>query len=96
MNDKKVVSLFSGCGGFDLGFEGGFEVREEFLNKKINPGWISRKTRPGWVELTKILLKQCFQMISSRRPWFRGVTILEIHPFIGIPTLLFWEASWIW
>lgn len=53
MNDKKVVSLFSGCGGFDLGFEGGFEVREEFLNKKINPGWISRKTRPGWVELTK-------------------------------------------
>ena len=37
MNNKKykVVSLFSGCGGMDLGFEGGFT----FLNKeyKENP-----------------------------------------------------------
>lgn len=34
MNKKKykVVSLFSGCGGMDLGFEGGFT----FLNKKYN------------------------------------------------------------
>ena len=32
MNNKKykVVSLFSGCGGMDLGFEGGFT----FLNKE--------------------------------------------------------------
>lgn len=26
---KKVISLFSGCGGMDLGFEGGFRVMEE-------------------------------------------------------------------
>ena len=25
-NKKGVVSLFSGCGGMDLGFEGGFDV----------------------------------------------------------------------
>jgi len=34
-----VLSLFSGCGGLDLGFEGGFEVMAEALNFKINPDW---------------------------------------------------------
>ncbi len=53
MKDKKVVSLFSGCGGFDLGFEGGFEVKSEFVNQRIHPDWVTRTTRPGWVELAK-------------------------------------------
>lgn len=26
MFEKNVVSLFSGCGGMDLGFEGGFKA----------------------------------------------------------------------
>lgn len=29
---KKVLSLFSGCGGMDLGFEGGFDVLSELIN----------------------------------------------------------------
>ncbi len=29
----KVVSLFSGCGGLDLGFSGGFTFRDRFYNK---------------------------------------------------------------
>lgn len=53
MKLKKVVSLFSGCGGFDLGFEGEFEVKREWINEKIHPGWIVRETRPGWVELAR-------------------------------------------
>lgn len=32
--DLKVVSLFSGCGGMDLGFEGGFEVFKQTMNPK--------------------------------------------------------------
>src|ERR1035437_10801863 len=29
----KVVSLFSGCGGLDLGFNGGFSFRNRFFEK---------------------------------------------------------------
>ena len=31
--DYKVLSLFSGCGGMDLGFQGGFEFRGKKYNK---------------------------------------------------------------
>lgn len=31
----KVLSLFSGCGGMDLGFEGGFLAHKASINKKI-------------------------------------------------------------
>lgn len=34
-----LLSLFSGCGGLDLGFEGGFEVITEAINPMINPDW---------------------------------------------------------
>ncbi|MCL2323856.1 MAG: DNA cytosine methyltransferase [Oscillospiraceae bacterium] len=34
-----VLSLFSGCGGLDLGFEGDFDVLEKEINKIINPDW---------------------------------------------------------
>jgi len=34
-----VLSLFSGCGGLDLGFEGDFRVLKESINEKINPDW---------------------------------------------------------
>ena len=34
MRDKRLLSLFSGCGGMDLGFEGGFPVAKEFVNSE--------------------------------------------------------------
>ena len=39
---KKVLSLFSGCGGMDLGFEGDFEVKKECVNEIIHPDWIKK------------------------------------------------------
>jgi len=48
---KKLLSLFSGCGGMDLGFEGGFEVLEASINKKMHPNWIKKSSRKGFVEL---------------------------------------------
>ena len=36
-----VLSLFSGCGGMDIGFEGGFICLKRKKKKKMHPGWIS-------------------------------------------------------
>ena len=44
---RTVLSLFSGCGGMDLGFEGGFEVLRESVNTKINSEWIDKKNKKG-------------------------------------------------
>ena len=53
MPKKKVVSLFSGCGGLDLGFEGGFEVPEPCVNPAMHPDWVAGAARPGWVRLAE-------------------------------------------
>jgi len=37
----KVVSLFSGCGGMDIGFEGSFLVHKDSVNENINPKFVS-------------------------------------------------------
>ena len=38
---KKVLSLFSGCGGMDLGMEGGFTCLKKSINLPKNAHWIS-------------------------------------------------------
>jgi len=40
---KRILSLFSGCGGMDLGFEGGFKVPALCINEKIHLDWIAEK-----------------------------------------------------
>lgn len=35
-----VLSLFSGCGGMDIGFEGGFSCLKRSINTDIHPNWI--------------------------------------------------------
>lgn len=37
---KKVLSLFSGAGGMDIGFEGDFKTLECSVNGKMHPDWI--------------------------------------------------------
>ena len=41
---KKLLSLFSGCGGMDIGFEGGFSIIRDTLNTKIHKDWIAQET----------------------------------------------------
>lgn len=53
MKRRSVISLFSGCGGMDLGFEGDFEILEKSFNPKINPNWRCKKSRDGWLRLPK-------------------------------------------
>ncbi len=37
---KNLLSLFSGCGGMDIGFEGGFKVPQSTINIDIHKDWV--------------------------------------------------------
>lgn len=41
-NKKRVLSLFSGCGGMDLGFEGGFKCLRKSINETECSDWIDK------------------------------------------------------
>jgi len=40
---KNLLSLFSGCGGMDIGFEGGFKIPKATINADIHGDWIERE-----------------------------------------------------
>lgn len=51
----KILSLFSGCGGMDLGFEGGFIApyksvapHPEWIDKRISEDWVSHSRCSFW------------------------------------------------
>ncbi len=46
-----VLSLFSGCGGMDIGFEGGFICNKKSVPQ--NSGWIEKNIDENWVLLKK-------------------------------------------
>lgn len=37
----RMISLFSGCGGMDIGFEGNFRCLKKSINTNLHPEWIS-------------------------------------------------------
>lgn len=49
----RVLSLFSGCGGMDLGFEGDFTVLEQSAHGEIHPSWYEPAGEEGWIRLRK-------------------------------------------
>lgn len=56
---KRVLSLFSGCGGMDIGFEGGFSCLKRSINTKIHPEWI-KKDNGKFVEVSDTGFKTVF------------------------------------
>lgn len=67
-----VLSLFSGCGGMDLGFEGGFSVLKESINEILTPHFINKKLKNGFVELKKTKFKTVFAndiLSDARNAW---------------------------
>lgn len=50
MPKKRVLSLFSGCGGMDIGFEGGFNCLKKSINSIIHPDWI-QEDMGNWVKV---------------------------------------------
>ena len=47
----RVLSLFSGCGGMDIGFEGGFNCLHKSINSSMHPNWVS-KTNGNFVTVS--------------------------------------------
>lgn len=61
MSEKRaLLSLFSGCGGMDLGFTGSFFCNKKSVNEKLHPDWV--KGEKGG----KILLAPtCFETVFA-------------------------------
>lgn len=55
----KMLSLFSGCGGMDIGFEGSFICLKKSINSKIHPDWIVSKNGE-WVTVAPTIFETVF------------------------------------
>jgi DNA (cytosine-5)-methyltransferase 1 len=67
-----MLSLFSGCGGMDLGFEGNFSVLKSSINDILSPDFISRELDNDFVQLKKTRFKTVFAndiLIDARNAW---------------------------
>lgn len=57
--EKRVLSLFSGCGGMDIGLEGGFTCLKASINQNIHPTWIE-EDYGKWVKVGETGFKTVF------------------------------------
>lgn len=77
-----VLSLFSGCGGMDLGFEGGFAVLPSSVNEILTPNFISKKIKNGFVQLKKTKFKTVFAndiLSDARNAWVNHFSKVGHH-----------------
>lgn len=55
----RMLSLFSGCGGMDIGFEGNFICLKKSVNSDIHPDWI-KETLGDWVRVSPTVFDTVF------------------------------------
>lgn len=55
----RLLSLFSGCGGMDIGFEGGFKCLKKSINTDIHGDWIDFEDN-DWVTVKKTNFETVF------------------------------------
>lgn len=70
-NKLRVLSLFSGCGGMDIGFEGGFICHRKSINPKND--WIEESLNTNWVRLKETNFRTVFAndiLVEAKATWF--------------------------
>lgn len=78
----KVLSLFSGCGGMDIGLEGGFICHH---NSVTNPDWVHHQINRNWVLLQRNLFRTVFAcdiLEEARLTWLHYMSRYKITPDI--------------
>lgn len=78
-NALRVLSLFSGCGGMDLGFEGNFICHKKSLPKNSN--WIERYVTNNWVLLRGTRFKTIFAndiLKEAQQTWLRYMSRFDV------------------
>jgi DNA (cytosine-5)-methyltransferase 1 len=88
--DVKVLSLFSGCGGMDLGLEGGFKVHKGSINEKTNADFIAGEIDDNYLRLAETRFKTVFAndiLQEAKLTWVKHFTKL------GYDSNVFWSDS---
>ena len=64
----RLLSLFSGCGGMDIGFEGGFICHK----KSVQSDWVLRPVNDDWVQVRSTMFDTVFAndiLEEARKTW---------------------------
>ena len=80
-----VLSLFSGCGGMDLGFEGGFTVHKKSINLKSNPDFSDNFIDNNFIRLKSTKFKTVFAndiLNDAKTAWVNYFSKLGYNPEI--------------
>ncbi|CAM2762598.1 DNA (cytosine-5-)-methyltransferase [Legionella worsleiensis] len=67
-----MLSLFSGCGGMDLGFEGGFSILKKSYNPLTHQHWNIKELDEHWLKLPSTGYKTIFAndiLRSAKAAW---------------------------
>ncbi len=78
----RVLSLFSGCGGMDLGLEGGFVCHEKSV---VFDEWIDRRVNDKWVLLKQNIFRTVFAcdiLKEAQSTWQKYMKRFSINPDI--------------
>lgn len=78
----RVLSLFSGCGGMDLGLEGGFICHRHSI---ANPEWVQQRVNDNWVMLKRNSLRTVFAcdiLEEARLTWLKYMARYQVNPEI--------------
>lgn len=81
--DLNIVSLFSGCGGMDLGFEGGFKVHRKAISSEIYNSFIEKSVDKNYLELKSTRFKTVFAndiLKDARNTWVRNFSKNNYKP----------------
>ena len=74
----RLLSLFSGCGGMDIGFEGGFWCLKKAINSAMHKEWITQDNG-SWVKLAKTNFETVFA--NDINPYAKAAWVSYFEPF---------------